>query len=141
MERIVKIVFYAAVVLAIAYGVMYLIWGDKDAEAGANLGLNVSYILMGIGAAGILVASAFNLIHHPKSGIRVLIGLAVFGIIVFMGYSMSSGEVLESYYNYGVDTVKQSKFIDAELFLMYGLGVLAILAIVASEINAAIKKA
>lgn len=135
-----KIIFYAVVVLFIAYGVMYLIWGDKNPIQGVGIGLNLSYALIAIGAIGILVASVNNFIHHPKAGLRVLIGLAVFAVIAFLGYSMSSGEILESYYNYGVDSEGQSKMIDAELFLMYGLGVLAVVAIVVSEISAAFKK-
>lgn len=140
MGRIIRIVFFSIVVLFIAYGIMYLIWGDNNSIRGAGLGLSLSVILMIIAAAGVLVASVFNIIHHPKAGIRVIIGLAVFAILALIGYSISGGEILENYYKYGIETAKQSKTIDAELYVMYGLGIIAFLAIIASEISAAFKK-
>ena len=140
MGRIVRIVFFSIVVLFIAYGIMYLIWGDNDSTKGAGLGLFLSVSLMVIAAIGVLAASIFNIVHHPKAGIRVLIGLAVFAILALIGYSLSGGEILENYYKYGIETAKQSKTVDAELYVMYGLGIIAFLAIIASEISAAFKK-
>ncbi|MFY0645070.1 MAG: hypothetical protein JXR19_11435 [Bacteroidia bacterium] len=140
MGRIVKIAFFSIVVVMILYGIMYLIWGDNGSESGANIGLTLGVVLMIVAAAGVLVASASNLIHHPKAGLRVLIGLVIFGVLALIGYSAGGGQVLESYYDYGVTTVGESKRIDAELYVMYGLGILAFLAIIASEISAAIKR-
>ena len=137
-ERVLRIVYYLGMAIAIAV-VIGLIWSGKDADKGASTGLTISYILMGGAAVGILIASITNLIHHPESGLRVLIGLGVFAVIAFIGYSMSSGELTDVYIEKGVESATGSKIVDAEMFLMYGLGVLAVLAIIASEINAAIK--
>ncbi len=140
MGRIIRIVFFSIVVLFIVYGIMYLIWGDNNSTKGAGLGLSLSVVLMGLAAVGVLAASVFNFIHHPKAAVRVLLGLAVFAILALIGYSLSNGEILENYYKYGIETANQSKRIDAELYVMYGLGLIAFLAIIASEISAAIKK-
>ena len=140
MGRVLKIAFFSIVVLAILYAIMYLIWLDNGSESGASVGLMLGVVLMVLAALGVLVASISNIIQHPKSGVRVLVGLAVFGILAFIGYSAGGGQVLESYYDYGVTTAGESKRIDAELYVMYGLGILAFLAIIASEISAAIKR-
>lgn len=140
MGRIARIIFFSVVVLFIVYSIMYLIWGDNNSTSGAGIGLSLSVVMMVVAALAVLVASVFNIIHHPKAGVRVLIGIAVFVLIALIGYSLSSGELMENYYKYGVETAKQSKTIDAELYLMYGLGIIAFLAIIASEVSAAFKK-
>lgn len=140
MGRIVRIVFYSIVILAIAYGVVYLIWLGNNEGRGAGVGLNLAYILMGVAAVGVLAASVSNFIQHPKSAIGVGIGLVIFALIAFIGYSVSSGEILESYYKNGVDTAKESKIVDAELYLMYGLGIIALIAVVLNEVSSAFKR-
>ncbi len=140
MGRTLRIVFFSIVVLAIAYGIMYLIWFGNNSRQGAGVGLMLGYILLAVAAVGVLAASISNIIQHPKSGLSVLVGIVIFAVIALIGYSVSNGEILESYYAKGVDTASYSKVVDAELFLMYGLGVIAFIAVIASEISAAIKK-
>lgn len=132
-----RIIFYALVVIAVTVAVISISRGQID--NGANIGLWVSYALFGIGLASILVASIVNLFHHPESGVRVLVGLVLFGIIAGLGYYLSPGEVTEVYMSKGVETANGSKVIDAEMALMYGLGILAIISILAAEIKAIIK--
>lgn len=140
MGRIVRIVFYSIVVLAIVYGIVYLIWADANAYSGAQVGLNLSYVLIAIAAVGVLAASVSNFIQNPKSAIGVLAGIVLFAIIAFIGYSVSAGEIMETYYKNGIDTVKESKLVDAELYLMYGLGILAIGAVLLNEVSSAFKR-
>jgi hypothetical protein len=140
MGRIVRIVFYSIVVLAIAYGIVYLIWAGGNEYSGAGVGLNLSYILIIIAAVGVLAASVSNFIQNPRSAIGVLVGIVLFAIIAFIGYSVSAGEIMETYYKNGIDTVKESKLVDAELYVMYGLGIIAIAAVLLNEISTALKR-
>ena len=91
MGRILRMAFFSIVVVALLYGVMYLIWGGNNERQGAGFGLAVGVVLMGIAALAVLIASITNIVHHPKSGLSILIGIVLFAIIVLIGYSVSSG--------------------------------------------------
>lgn len=140
MGRAIRIAFYSIVVIAILYGVIYLIWTGANDRQGVNVGMILSFTLLGIAAVGILYASISNIFHNPRSGLSVLIGIVLFGLMILIGYSLSGGEVLDVYLDKGVTSASASKWVDSGLFLMYGLGAIAFIAVIASEITTAIKK-
>ena len=77
MSNIVRIVYWVLVIIALLYGTVYLIWGGGDDMAGSSLSLIVSYILFALALGITLIAAIGNIIQHPKSSIKLLIGIGV----------------------------------------------------------------
>lgn len=142
MNKIVRIVFYAIIVLVIVIGLIAKIWlgdGMRSQMQGSSIGLILSYILMGIAVVGALLASVVNVIQNPKLGIKTAIGIIAIVAIFFIGYAISRGEVTDAYISFGVDTASASKYVDAGLYLLYALLGITIGGILVSEFLSIVK--
>ncbi len=139
MGNIFKIIFYVLVVGALIFGIGYYIWGDNDPNKGSSISLIVTYILLGIAAFITLSASIANMIQHPKSSVKSLIGVAGVVLIAIIGYNISKGEVLDAYLDFGVSEPGQSKMIDAGLYLLYGILGISFVGILVSEFTGLFK--
>ncbi|MEY2925288.1 MAG: hypothetical protein RLZZ337_1838 [Bacteroidota bacterium] len=133
MSNIVRIVYWALVIIALLYGTVYLIWGGGDDMTGSSISLIISYILFGLAFGITLIAAIGNIIQHPKDSIKLLIGIGVVALIAIIGYSVSKGEVLDSYIDFGVKTKGESKLVDLGLYMFYSLLSISIVGILVSE--------
>lgn len=139
MSRIVKIAYYVLVVIVIVYGVLYLIWGDNDPDQGSSIALVIAYILGGIAVLMTLVAAIGNIVQHPKSSVKLLVGIGAVALIAIVGYSASKGEVLDSYIDGNITEPSQSKLIDAAWYLCYSILGIAVVGILVSEFTGLFK--
>jgi hypothetical protein len=131
MGKIGKIIYYAAiVVLVLVFFVMIL--SGKNYE-GAEMGL---YIALGLGLLGLiaaLVSSAIYLINNPKNAIKMLVSVGIIVLVSVICYAVAPGTLLNSYEEYGVNTVEVSKRIDMGLYLSAFLTITAVGSIIVSE--------
>ncbi|MBT8327375.1 MAG: hypothetical protein KJP21_06605 [Bacteroidia bacterium] len=140
MNNIIRIAFYILVVIAIAIGIGIFIWGGSNPTGGSSMSLIVTYILLGLAVGITLIASIGNIINHPKSSLRLIVGIVAMLVIAGIGYVASQGEVLDSYLDFGVTTAGQSKMIDAGWYLVYGALGIAGIGILVSEFSGLFKK-
>ncbi len=90
-----------------------------------NLGLWLTYLLLGL---AIILVIAFPLIHiirHPKQARDTFLGLGILLVVFIMSLLLSGGEANEKYNI----TAAQSKMIGAGLIMIYLLGAGALLAV------------
>jgi hypothetical protein len=103
-----------------------------------DLGLYVFYGLLFIAVAAALIFPLLNSFKHPKdlvgTGIAVAIILVLFGI----SYGLSGSELSRNAMSFGLSETA-SKMIGAGLIMFYIVLVLAILALIYSEISKAFK--
>lgn len=137
IDRILRIAFYALIVVFAVFALGIKIWfTDSNAaqETGSSIGLIISYILLSLAALGTIVASVLNIVHNPKAGIKTLISIVVILAIFGIGYAISKGEVTPTYEKYGVETSNYSRLIDSGLYMFYALMAIAVVGILVSEV-------
>lgn len=133
MGKILRIVYWVLVIIALLYGTVYLIWGGGDDMAGSSISLIVSYILFALALGITLIAAIGNIVQHPKASVKLLAGIGVIALIAIIGYSVSKGEVLDSYIDFGVTTKGESKLVDLGLYMFYSLLGISLVGIIVSE--------
>ena len=80
------------------------------------------------------------LINNPKQAVKSLGGLVLFGVIVFIAWTMADDTVLKMEQYAGSDNVPGTlKMAGASLYTMYILGGVAVFAIIFTEISKAFK--
>ncbi len=118
---------------------------DDEAKAAIgffNTGLWLTIVLAVIAIAlAFVVFGVWDLIKYPKQAIKFLIGFVVLLVIFFILYSSANPEVVgfEDKMIENDITPGISKFISAGIWTTIGLGSLAFLAMVLSEIRNAFK--
>jgi ribose/xylose/arabinose/galactoside ABC-type transport system permease subunit len=103
----------------------------------STYGLFLAYILLAVAALAAVVLPLISALNNPKSLLKTLGAVVVLLIVFGIAYSISGGEVLESYQKHGVNTAGASKFVGGTLFTLYALIIFAIIAIVVTEIKKA----
>jgi len=118
---------------------------DDDAKAAigffdAGLWLTIILAIIAIVLA-FVVFGVWDLIKYPKQAIKFLIGFVVLLVVFFALYSTANPEVIgfEDKMMENEITPSISKFISAGIWTTIGLGSLAFLAMVLSEIRNAFK--
>ena len=139
VKNIITGVFFAVVVILLIVFVAYKIWFEKGINAGVDYSLRLTEVLLVIATGVALVAAVINIVHHPKESLKIVAGVVVLGVIGLIGYSVSDGEILKKYLEFGVEKESQSRWVDTGLYLMYGTLAIAIIGIIAAEINSAFK--
>jgi len=104
--------------------------------------LNITYIVMAIAFGFVVLFAVALLLLNLKSSVRTLAGIAVFALICFIAYSISSGDVPASWslkdpeaFNAGT-----SFWADAALNLVYITGIIAVVSIITGVIWSTIKR-
>jgi hypothetical protein len=105
----------------------------------SEYGLYASYILLAVAVLAAIILPLISALNDPKSLLKTLGGVAVLVLIFFVAYSISGGEVLPSYEKQGLHTSGASKFVGGTLFTMYSLIIIALIAIVVTEVKKAFK--
>lgn len=103
-----------------------------------DIGLYVSYGLIIIAAVAAIVLPLIGSLSHPKSLLKAGIGIVVLIVIFVIGWALSDSGVTAEYTTLGVGSTT-SKFVGGALIAMYILMVIAIIGIVITELNKAIK--
>lgn len=100
----------------------------------------VAEILIIIGAVIAIVMPLIKSLDNPGSLLKTAVGVVILAVVFFVAYSVSDGEVLPKYaadpFNL---TPGMSKFVGGSLITVYGLFIIAILGIVLTEVNKAVK--
>lgn len=93
-----------------------------------------------LGAIFAIVMPLIKSIDNPSSLVKTGLGVAALVVVFFIAYSISDGDVLPKFaadpFNL---TPEMSKFVGGALYTTYALFVIAIVGIVFTEINKAIK--
>ena len=107
-------------------------------EAVINIGLYVSYVLLGLAILSSLVLPLINSLDDKATLIKAGIGIGIILIIYVISWALSGNEVTEAYIKRDVGE-GISKVIGGALIMMYMLFLVAIVGIIYTEISKAIK--
>ena len=102
--------------------------------------LTLSYVLVAIGVVVAVLMPLIKSFDNPKSLVKTGVGVVGLVILIFISYSLSDGEVSAKFaadpYNM---TTNGTKFVGAILASTYVLAILALVGIVVTELNKAIR--
>lgn len=99
--------------------------------------INWSKILLVVGVAIMVISPIYGYILHPKNAIKLLVSLALFAVVIIIGYSMSTNTYSDMRLEELKTTAETSKLVGMGLYVTYiafGLTILA--AIYASIVKA-----
>ncbi|MBN8649844.1 MAG: hypothetical protein J0L67_00345 [Cytophagales bacterium] len=105
---------------------------------GIDIGLYIMYIFFFVAVGAAIVLPLINAIKSPAGLGKSLAGVAVLVVIFLISYALADGSVTARYTLMGVDE-SSSKLIGAGLILFYIVFVAAIIGVIFSEINKALK--
>ena len=103
-----------------------------------DIGLYVSYGLLLIAAIAAVLLPLINSFSNPKSLLKSGIGIVVIALLFVISYIVADSGVTAKYTTLGVGE-GESKFVGGALITMYILFVVAMVGIVITELNKAIK--
>lgn len=102
--------------------------------------LYVSYALVGIGAVVSILLPLLKSLDDPKSLLKTGLGVLVIFVLFFISYSISSNEVLPKFEGEPFNlTPQMSQIVGGFLVTTYILTIIAVVGIVITELNKAIK--
>ena len=107
-------------------------------EAVINIGLYVSYVLMGIAILSAIVLPLINSMDDTSSLIRAGIGVGIVLVLYLISWAISGNEVIDAYIKWDIGE-GISKAIGGALIMMYMLFIVAIGGIIYTEISKAVK--
>ena len=99
-----------------------------------DIALYISYGLIIVAALGAIVLPLINSLGDPGSLIKTGAGLIALVAVFFIAYAISGNEVTPVYSTFGVNE-NLSKWIGGAIITMYALLILAILAIIITEVS------
>ncbi|AMQ57963.1 hypothetical protein [Algoriphagus sanaruensis] len=102
--------------------------------------LYVGYALVGLGAVFAVVLPLIKSLDDPKSLLKTGLGVLVIFVLFFISYSISSNEVLPKFEGEPFNlTPQMSQIVGGFLVTTYILTIIAVVGIVITELNKAIK--
>jgi len=104
-----------------------------------DAGLYIGYLLLAVATISAVVFPLINSIKNPKAFVMSAIAVGGLVVIFLVAYGMAGGELTPKYQALGVTTESSSKLIGAGLILFYIVFVLAVIGMIYSEINKALK--
>lgn len=104
-----------------------------------DAGLYIGYILLAVATISAVVFPLINSLKNPKGFVMSGIGVGGLLVLFLIAYAMAGGELTPKYQALGVTTEASSKLIGAGLTLFYLVFVLAVIGMIYSEINKALK--
>ena len=103
-----------------------------------DIGLYVFYVLLFIAVAAAVIFPLLNSIKEPKALIRTGVGVAAILVLFGISYGLSDSTLSRNALSFGL-TESTVKLISAGLIMFYIVLILAILALIYSEISKALK--
>ncbi|MDX5340611.1 MAG: hypothetical protein LPK25_16410 [Cyclobacteriaceae bacterium] len=102
--------------------------------------LYVSYALVGIGAVVSILLPLVKSLDDPKSLLKTGLGVVVILVLFFICYSISTNEVLPKFEGEPFNlTPEMSQLVGGLMITTYVLTIIAVVGIVVTELNKAIK--
>lgn len=98
-------------------------------EQVVDLGLRLSYVLLGAAFLGILIFATIQIIRDFRSSIASILGIAGIALVFFIMYGTTNEAVAEAEFSPGMIQAAS-----AGIMTTYALGVMAIVCIVIGEI-------
>lgn len=99
-----------------------------------------SYALVGIGAVVSVLMPLFKSLDNPKSLLKTGLGIVLILVLFFVCYSISSNEVLPKFESDPFNlTPAMSQMVGGLMITTYVLTIVALVGIVVTELNKAIK--
>lgn len=105
----------------------------------ANYGLYLAYLLTIVGVLLAIVLPLIKSLDEPKNLVNSAIGVGILLVIYGIGYLISGSEVTARYLESGVESESLSKMIGGMLTMVYIMLGIAVIGIVYTELNKAIK--
>lgn len=142
-----KVIKYLNIGLGIVLGISVLLVlnllsnMDNTAQLASSLDGNFywTYLLLGIGAAAILVYSLIQTFSSVETAKKSLIPVAALLVVFLIAYMMSSSEIPQFYgaqklIEEGTLTAGVSKMVDTGLYSVYIMSIVSIIALVYSSV-------
>ena len=107
-------------------------------EAVINIGLYVSYVLLGIAILSSIVLPLINSLDDTAALIKAGIGVGIIIVLYGISWAISGNEVIDAYIKWDIGE-GISKAIGGALIMMYMLFLVAVVGIIYTEISKAIK--
>ena len=107
-------------------------------EAVINIGLYVSYVLLGIAILSSIVLPLINSLDDTSALIKSGIGVGIIIVLYGISWAISGNEVIDAYIKWDIGE-GISKAIGGALIMMYMLFLAAVVGIIYTEISKAIK--
>ena len=104
-----------------------------------DLFINWSKLLLIIGVAVMIVSPIYGFISHPKNAVKLLISLALFVVVIIIGYSMAGNNFTDLRLEELETTAETSKLVGMGLIVTYIAFALGILTAIYSAIIKAFK--
>jgi hypothetical protein len=103
-------------------------------ESIVNIGLVITYIMLGIGVLAALLFPIFQMIQNPKSAKGALIGIGFLVLVFGISYALGGSEVTPAMEAMHI-TPSTSKLVSAGLIGFYILFFISIIVVIYSEIS------
>ncbi|GAB1446944.1 MAG: hypothetical protein KF860_16780 [Cyclobacteriaceae bacterium] len=103
-----------------------------------DIGLYLGYGLLLVGLAAAIILPLVSALKAPKELLKSAMGVGALLVLFLIAYGLSGAEVTAKYTSLGVGE-SSSKLIGAGLTMFYFVFIIALLGIVVSEINKALK--
>jgi hypothetical protein len=103
-----------------------------------NIGLYLSYVMLGIAALAAIVLPLINSLDKPQTLVKGAVGIVALLVLFLVSWGISGNEVMDSYVTAGVDATV-SKLVGGVLTMMYLLLGISIVGIIYTEISKAVK--
>src|SRR6187399_263514 len=104
-----------------------------------DIGIYLAYILFFIAAGSMFVLPVINALKNPKDLVKSGMGLGALVVLFGISFALAGGELTPKWMTLGVTTEFSSRLIGAGLTMFYFVLIIAILGMIYSEINKALK--
>lgn len=108
-------------------------------ESLINIGIIITYIMIGFAALTAISFGVKKILSNTKNAKKTLFTILGLVIVCIASYVFASGEVLQSYEKYKI-SASESKNVGMGLIMFYTLAILAVGAILYSELSKAFSK-
>jgi peptidoglycan/LPS O-acetylase OafA/YrhL len=143
MSKVLRIVLIILLAVSAVLGILFYSGGEdiSGQPVYTNTFIVWAYILAGTAVAFAVIFPVFQMIKNPKAAVKSLLGLLVVAVIVFLAYSVASGEKLgitnPELMQY--DVPGTLKYAGTLLNSVYFLAGLAILSMIYAEVSKVFK--
>ena len=134
ISNITKWILYLLLALVVISGLLFY-----TEYLSVNSFINLSKLLLVIGVAIMIISPIYGFINHPKNAMKLLISLALFVVVIIVGYSLAGNEFTELRLEELKTTAETSKLVGMGLIVTYIAFVLTILAAIYASIIKAFK--
>lgn len=134
-NRILQTTLFALLAASVIMFIFFYINGESMTDTVIGWG----EILLVVTVALLIIFPIMHFFKNPKSALKFLAVIVIFGVVFLIAYLLSSGSVEGDIYTKEAITSSQSKLIGSGLIMIYILAGVALLSIIVSAIINAFK--